>query len=331
MPTTRARSTRRAATKRTILSALDENNPSTNHEDVKTLSKSSNIDDSYAYHSNNNQSSVGQVQVPVSKPFDIPKELDCTSTESINILLEDLNVQVQKRKENIAIVCCEAIKKQEVVYLSKTMQIKKSIKRMTIRDFNQKFMMDKDNQDDNSSAGDNEEEKQCDQDGERARKEGDILSLIKSLMNQEGCVTSNNAMAALSKKRFRDDNNNMQYFGKMDLETPVRQFRTNGKNIRTPATILRTAKRGEHLLSFNGSPVEQTQEGDLVATVSKKRKGNATLGEVIFDINVGQGKVLSLSDPNSMAQMSSDMKTTSKAHLKVLQDQITRLMSELES
>ena len=85
--------------------------------------------------------------------------------------------------------------------------------------------------------------------------------------------------------------------------------------------------------SANGSPIEQCEEGALVATVSKRRRPNGIggiPGEAMFDINVG-GEVISLSDPNSMTNLSNQMKSTVTAQLNVLQDQISKLMSQIES
>jgi hypothetical protein len=50
----------------------------------------------------------------------------------------------------------------------------------------------------------------------------------------------------------------------------------------------------------------------------------------MFDINVG-GKVISLSDANSMSELSNEMKSTVSAQLNVLQDQISRLMTQIEN
>ena len=70
--------------------------------------------------------------------------------------------------------------------------------------------------------------------------------------------------------------------------------------------------------------------GDLVATVTKKRRNNG--GEnVVFDISIGDGKYINLSDPNSAAELSGEMKTTAMTQLKVLQDQMASLMAQLES
>jgi hypothetical protein len=67
-----------------------------------------------------------------------------------------------------------------------------------------------------------------------------------------------------------------------------------------------------------------------VATVTKKRRNNGG-DKVAFDISIGDGKYINLSDPNSAAELSGEMKTTAMTQLKVLQDQMASLMAQLES
>jgi len=68
----------------------------------------------------------------------------------------------------------------------------------------------------------------------------------------------------------------------------------------------------------------------LVATVAKKRRANGKLEPASFDININ-GQVISLSDdPNAMNDLSDEMKTTVSAQLNVLQDQLARMMSQIE-
>lgn len=67
-----------------------------------------------------------------------------------------------------------------------------------------------------------------------------------------------------------------------------------------------------------------------MATVTKKRRNNGG-DKVVFDISIGDGKYINLSDPNSAAELSGEMKTTAMTQLKVLQDQMASLMAQLES
>ena len=85
--------------------------------------------------------------------------------------------------------------------------------------------------------------------------------------------------------------------------------------------------------SKNGSPVDPVEAGSLVATIAKKRRADGigiTTGAQ-FDINVGDGKYINLTDPTSAEDLNDDMKTTALSQLKVLQDQMTSLMAHLET
>jgi hypothetical protein len=83
--------------------------------------------------------------------------------------------------------------------------------------------------------------------------------------------------------------------------------------------------------SKNGSPVDTVDAGDLVATVTKKRRNNQTETGVVFDIAIGDGKYINLNDINEAADLSREMKTTAMTQLKVLQNQMASLMAQLES
>lgn len=78
--------------------------------------------------------------------------------------------------------------------------------------------------------------------------------------------------------------------------------------------------------SANGSPLETTETGSVVATVTKKRRGNESAN---FEINVGEGKFISLTDPAGVQELDSSMKATAASQLKVLQDQMASLMAQL--
>ncbi len=232
MPTTRARSVRRAAVKRTILSALDENQPS--NDNVLPTTTASTITSNKQIHASiENVHSENNKGYPQQKPFSIPEDCDTTDSESINILLEDIEKEVKRLQENVAIKCCEAIKKQHQTYFLKTMKIEKSVKKMTIREFNEKFM--KKNVRMNNTNNDGGES-----------QENDIVALMKSVMIEYENSESNTGFSTLGKKRFRNDMPGMNTAMNM-IETPARPLRV-GNNMRTPATVLRTAKRGEKLV-----------------------------------------------------------------------------------
>lgn len=278
MPTTRT-SERRLANKRTILSALDEN---------------STLDPTFQtnFHAPN-----GHHSSPPS--FPIP-DLDYTQLKNIQLLITDLEREIDSRKESLDIQKVNMIKRQQEVFFVNMVKISKSIKKMTIREFN-------------------------------SAHNTNIVELMKNSMM--GDIVSAATMGA--KKRVRSNgssqNANSCSSSRLPMETPVRQIASVG-GIRTPGTILRTVRKGETVYSINGSPVDMAEEGDLVATVCKKRRGNGSDGPgAIFDINVGDGRYISLSDANAIRELPDDMKMEAKNQLNVLQDQLSKLMAHLKN
>jgi hypothetical protein len=79
--------------------------------------------------------------------------------------------------------------------------------------------------------------------------------------------------------------------------------------------------------SSNGSPLESHELGDVVATITKKRRGNESNAN--FEINVGDGRYISLNDPTGLQALDSSMKATAASQLMVLQDQMASLMAQL--
>lgn len=253
MPSTR--STRRAATrtntKRTILSALDENAPLTS-TDLKL-------------NSNN----------------DTLPNLDILQSSSIQSILSDIKSNITANQEALEIQAAEISKKTQAEFFIGMMKLDKKIKHMTIKEFNQHF-------------------------------ETDIIHDFDSIQ-----ISSKQPVRSMSlnKRDFKA------------LETPVRQM-GRGKFAPTPGTILRTVKKGEAVFSINGSPVDQKEEGDLIATVSKKRRGNNEEA-VGFDIMI-DGQSINLSDETTMQYLTPAMKNEAKDQLNVLKDQLSKLLSHLD-
>jgi hypothetical protein len=82
--------------------------------------------------------------------------------------------------------------------------------------------------------------------------------------------------------------------------------------------------------SSNGSPLESHYDvGSVVATVTKKRRGNNEAASANFEINVGDGRFIALNDPTGVRELDSSMKATATSQLKVLQDQMASLMAQL--
>jgi len=284
MPSTRT-SERRLANKRTILSALDEN---------------SSLDDP-TFHHTKFHSNGHQYNSSSPSSFPIP-DLDYTQLKNIELLLTDLEREIDSRKESLDIQKVNMLKRQQEVYFVNMVKIAKSIKKMTIRDFN-------------------------------AAHNTNIVNVMKKSMIGDNASA---VVAMGAKKRVRSNgtsNNNSSSSSnssRLPMETPVRQIATGG--IRTPGTILRTVRKGETVYSINGSPVDMAEEGDLVATVCKKRRGNGSDGHgAIFDINVGDGRYISLSDANAIRDLPEEMKIEAKNQLNVLQDQLSKLMAHLKN
>lgn len=80
---------------------------------------------------------------------------------------------------------------------------------------------------------------------------------------------------------------------------------------------------------MNGSPIDKVDEGGLVATVTKKRKGNSTVAA--FDINLGEGNYISLNDPSAIQNLDSNARSSAVSQIKVLQDQMALMMQQLET
>lgn len=79
--------------------------------------------------------------------------------------------------------------------------------------------------------------------------------------------------------------------------------------------------------------MEQAGKGSLVATVAKKRRGNEASDSTAanFEISVGDGKYISLTDPSGIGNLDQENKLQAFSQLKVLQDQVTKLMQDLSN
>eukprot|EP00543_Licmophora_paradoxa_P005269 CAMPEP_0202452662 /NCGR_PEP_ID=MMETSP1360-20130828/10816_1 /ASSEMBLY_ACC=CAM_ASM_000848 /TAXON_ID=515479 /ORGANISM="Licmophora paradoxa, Strain CCMP2313" /LENGTH=230 /DNA_ID=CAMNT_0049071541 /DNA_START=111 /DNA_END=803 /DNA_ORIENTATION=+ len=134
--------------------------------------------------------------------------------------------------------------------------------------------------------------------------ECDLLELIYSIAGHHQ-----------TKKRVRPEN----------LETPAPKQK--GKS--AFPTTARTVRRGEAMFSENGSPVDAHDEGALIATVSKKRRGNSAAA-TMFEINVGNGNYIDLSNPENVNHLDDNMKDVAESQVKVLQEQLASLMAQLK-
>jgi len=298
MPATRStRNVRRKAATRNVLGALDENETSTAPASTTAAVAKATKPISTAI-----EDDVGSLS-----SLQLPSDLDGSDAPTIRLLQEDISHEVKKRQDSIAFLADQATSAQQQVASVHKMKIQKSVRSMTVRDFDAKFGCD-------------------------------ILAEVRKAMASGGEGVGVPFAATVGEKRDRPGFakaplSKGDTAGAMDLVTPA----PKGGDIvsHAPGTSLRTVRRGEAIFSANGSPVDKTEEGDLVATVCKKQKGNLggdgkfNNGAAVFDINVGDGRYVNLSNPGTIQHLDQDMKTTAMSQLKILQDQMAGLMAQL--
>jgi hypothetical protein len=86
----------------------------------------------------------------------------------------------------------------------------------------------------------------------------------------------------------------------------------------------RTVRRGEKVVSENGSPIDLYEEGTLVATVTKNRRQLST------EIYLGQGKSINIGgDANEIKELSLGQKAMARDRLKALRDELDELDARL--
>ena len=100
----------------------------------------------------------------------------------------------------------------------------------------------------------------------------------------------------------------------------------------TPATV-RAPRRGEVMMSENGSPL--AKEDTCVATVkkSKRGEGDGSSNNIALEFDSGNGEFMDLTAPGVMENVKADpaMKKTAANKLKNLQDEVAALMAQLNS
>mmetsp|Transcript_14916 Transcript_14916/g.21342 ORF Transcript_14916/g.21342 Transcript_14916/m.21342 type:complete len:199 (+) Transcript_14916:60-656(+) len=126
MPATRY-GNRRAATMRTVLGAVNEN------ETYQECNSKSNVEENKVQTMENQKNGL-------KSSFQISEFTDGSNQEQVNLLLADLEKFVKTLQENIAIKACEATKEQHQEYFLGMNRLGKSIKNMKIRDFNSQYM-----------------------------------------------------------------------------------------------------------------------------------------------------------------------------------------------
>lgn len=218
--------------------------------------------------------------------------VDGTNRNHVSMMIQDLERGLTKQLAAIETDMLTCKQEQLEAHNKGMMKIPKGVREMTVQDFNKKYGCN-------------------------------LLELLHTAKsNVTGTASADTAMEATMKKMPAP------MCGKRDrvFETPA--LNRGIRPMQTPGGTMRTVRRGEKLYSLNGSPVDPVDQGVLVATVTKKHRGNAPPA-ANFDINVGEGKYISLNDPNGVQRLDANMKSNAVQQLKVLQDQMASLMAQL--
>mmetsp|Transcript_34027 Transcript_34027/g.101666 ORF Transcript_34027/g.101666 Transcript_34027/m.101666 type:complete len:211 (-) Transcript_34027:145-777(-) len=133
MPATRAaRSVRRKAAARTILGALDENEPSAA---AAVAAPAVSANPAGAPASKNDASDL-------TETIQLPSDFDGSEPSTIRLLLEDISREVKKRQDSIALLADQAKSEQQGLAFVHKMKMQKNVREMTLRDFDAKFGCD---------------------------------------------------------------------------------------------------------------------------------------------------------------------------------------------
>lgn len=218
-------------------------------------------------------------------------KVDGTNEHHISMMIQDLENGFKKQLAAIETDMLTCKQEQLEAHNRGMMKIPKGIKEMTIKEFNQKYGCN-------------------------------LIELLQTAKSNALRTTSADAAMGATMKM------QAPMCGKRDrvFETPAPN--RGNRPMQTPGGTMRTVRRGEKLYSLNGSPVDPVDQGVLVATVTKKHRGNAPPA-ANFDINVGDGRYISLNDPSGVKNLDASMKSNAVQQLKVLQDQMASLMAQL--
>jgi hypothetical protein len=80
--------------------------------------------------------------------------------------------------------------------------------------------------------------------------------------------------------------------------------------------------------SANGSPLDHSEdEPGVVATVMKMRKSD---NAAVLNINIGDGKIISLKDPSMLMELDEEMKSSAISQIQTFREQISTWMALFE-
>lgn len=249
-----------------------------------------------------------------------------TNSEHVQLLIAGL---VKQHEQMVAFLKSDLDDnklEQEEVLSTGIMKLPKSIRTMSVKDFNSQHQG-------------------CNLLALLKSKDGVVLSSSSSSSSGSSGTTTSNGVVSATINNINDHNNTKDATKKRCYQTPAHQntMRSRFGNGTRPGTVLRTARRGEGIFSQNGSPLAANEPGTIIATVAKKRRGNlnnedndpssslsAATATANVEINVGEGQYVSLNDPNGVTELNAEMKKTAASQLKVLQEQMACLMAQLQ-
>eukprot|EP00529_Nitzschia_sp_RCC80_P028364 CAMPEP_0113465582 /NCGR_PEP_ID=MMETSP0014_2-20120614/13817_1 /TAXON_ID=2857 /ORGANISM="Nitzschia sp." /LENGTH=273 /DNA_ID=CAMNT_0000357751 /DNA_START=37 /DNA_END=858 /DNA_ORIENTATION=- /assembly_acc=CAM_ASM_000159 len=234
-----------------------------------------------------------------------PVPVDGTNSQHIKSMIDDLQDKYDGIVSTLKSDLEDCKAQQEEAHKTGMIKLSKNVRNMTIKEFNK-------------AHG-------CDLLALLKSKDGVVLSRNAGTGADTSTTTKPTSMAGHKRDYPVSSGFSSQTSTAMapGLETPAPSRRNAAAGCQS---ALRTARRGEGLFSQNGSPLEAVEAGSVVATVTKKRRGNDSAN---FEINVGEGRVISLNDPNGVQELDSQMKATAASQLKVLQYQMASLMAQL--
>jgi hypothetical protein len=232
-------------------------------------------------------------------------KIDGANLGHVKAYIADLEDEVNRRCDLIRTQASEACMELRNSLTVELMKIPKAIRKMTVAEFQEKYG-------------------------------GDVLKAVQSVQansvdqDVEEAIARAKAMGAArgaqgGTKRSRDLPNQSA-----PPCTPGRPRGGGGDAVpQTPSTV-RAPRRGELLVSANGSPI--AAEDTIIATVKKsKPNGHGIASNIALEVDDGNGNYLDLAAPSAIQSMDAEMRKTAVNKLKSLQDEVAALMAQLNS
>ncbi len=229
----------------------------------------------------------------------LPEELDGTNLGHVNAFIQDLTDQVDSRCSSIRKTADTAVMALRSALQVALMRIPKNVRKMTLEEFEEEYG-------------------------------GSLLEVARGGAEQQVERALGEARGGKRKevpstpggaRELRSACKAPRYGGVG--ATPMKGC--SGNDVpQTPATV-RAPRRGEMVLSVDGSPL--AQQDQVLATVKKMKKEDAA--SIALEMDTGDGTFLNIAAPGAVEQMDEEMKETAKSKLKNLQDEVAALMAQL--